>query len=256
MKRLRVVLEYAWTLVLIVALLVFIIGFAFALPIWFRPFYYMQIGPLKIEENSGFTYDQIVKAYNDVMNYLNFGTPFAVGGLKCSAAAVSHFEDCKVLFDLDTLGVIISAVVLVGGLLLAKFAEFKPKKIAGFDYSFYTGVVGALIPPVVGIAIAVDFENAFRLFHTIFFPGKDNWLFSWYEDEIIRILPEEFFMSCGILIIVVWFAACIALIVRGVIKRKKLLKAVAVCTEGDNPAEDAGSSRDGDFCDNSQEKTK
>ena len=229
MNKFKVVAEYIWTVVLIVALLVFIIGVAFAIPIWFRPFYYMQIGPLNIVEESGFSYEQILAAYNDVMNYLNFGTPFGVGGLKCSESAASHFADCKILFDLDTWGVIISAVLLLGGFLLAKFAGVKPKKLGGFEFSFYSGLVGAIIPPVVGIAIAVDFEKAFTLFHSLFFPGKDNWRFNWYTDEIIRILPEEFFMNCGILIIALWFAACIALIVRGVICRRKTKMAVNAC---------------------------
>ena len=175
------------------------------------------------------SYEQILAAYNDVMNYLNFGTPFGVGGLKCSESAASHFADCKILFDLDTWGVIISAVLLLGGFLLAKFAGVKPKKLGGFEFSFYSGLVGAIIPPVVGIAIAVDFEKAFTLFHSLFFPGKDNWRFNWYTDEIIRILPEEFFMNCGILIIALWFAACIALIVRGVICRRKTKMAVDAC---------------------------
>lgn len=219
--KVKNVLGYVWTAVLIIALLVFIIAVAFAIPIWFRPFYYMQIKPLDIENTSGFSYDQIIAAYNEVLDYLNFGTPFGVGDLAYSESGKSHFEDCKILFDLDTWGVIISAVVLVAGALLAKFVGFKPEKIGGFDYSFYTGVAGAVIPPVVGIAIAADFEGAFTLFHTLFFPGKENWHFDWYKDQVIRILPAEFFMNCGILIIAVWFAACIALIVRAIIRRKK-----------------------------------
>ncbi len=229
MNKFKVVAEYIWTVVLIVALLVFIIGVAFAIPIWFRPFYYMQIGPLNIVEESGFSYEQILAAYNDVMNYLNFGTPFGVGGLNYSEEGAKHFADCKVLFDLDTWGVIISAVVLLGGFLLAKFAGVKPKKLGGFEFSFYSGLVGAIIPPVVGIAIAVDFQNVFTLFHKIFFPGKTNWIFSEKLDEIILILPKEFFMNCGILIIALWFAACIALIVCGIIRRRKTKMAVDAC---------------------------
>jgi len=225
MGKTRKILGVVWTIVLIIALLVFIIAFSFALPIWFRPFYYAQINPLHIPEKSGFSYEQIVKAYNDVMNYLNFGTEFGVGGLAYSESGKSHFEDCKILFDLDTWGLLISALVLIAGAVLAKFVNFRPHKLGGFDYSFYTGLIGAVIPPVVGIAIAVDFDGAFTLFHTLFFPGKDNWHFDWNADQIIRILPAEFFLSCGILIIVIWFAACIALIVRGAIKRKKEIAA-------------------------------
>ncbi|MBQ7327319.1 MAG: DUF1461 domain-containing protein, partial [Clostridia bacterium] len=59
----------------------------------------------------------------------------------------------------------------------------------------------------------------FRIFHTIFFPGKDNWLFSWYEDEIIRILPQNFFMNCAILIFVSIVLLCLACIILSLIPR-------------------------------------
>lgn len=231
MGKTKTILGYAWTILLIVCLLAFIIAFAFAVPIWFRPFYYMQIKPLDIEAQSGFSYDRIIAAYDDVLDYLNFGTPFGVGDLRYSESGKSHFEDCKILFDLDLWGLIVSAVVLLAGFLLAKFAHFSPRKIGGFDFSFYSGVIGAVIPPVVGIAMLVDFEGAFKLFHTLFFPGKDNWYFDPFEDEVIRILPAEFFMNCGILIIVIWFALCITFIVRGIVRKKKAAAVLSAASD-------------------------
>ncbi|MBQ1385985.1 MAG: DUF1461 domain-containing protein, partial [Erysipelotrichales bacterium] len=52
----------------------------------------------------------------------------------------------------------------------------------------------------------------FVVFHTIFFPGKTNWIFDWNDDQIIRILPEEFFRNAGILIVALLFTGCAALI--------------------------------------------
>jgi integral membrane protein (TIGR01906 family) len=54
--------------------------------------------------------------------------------------------------------------------------------------------------PVVGSLAAVDFDRAFVIFHKIFFPGKSNWLFDYDADQIIRVLPQDFFMNCAILI--------------------------------------------------------
>lgn len=214
-----------YSICLIVVLLVFIIAFAFALPIWFRPFYYWQIDGLDLENYSGFTREQIITAYDDVLNYLNFGTPFKTGELKYSESGKSHFEDCKVLFDLDTWGFIISGVLLIAAALLYKFKVIRPAKLLKFDFYFYTGIAGVVIPVVAGIAIASDFENAFALFHKLFFPGKTNWIFSPADDEIIKILPEEFFMRCGILIIAVWFGACLALLITAIVKRRRAIKA-------------------------------
>lgn len=210
-----------WSVILAFCGVIFIIGFSIALPIWFRPFYYSQIEKLDIVDYSGFTREQIIKAYDDVLNYLNFGTPFATGELKYSESGKSHFEDCKILFDLDTWATLISGLVLSAALVLKRLKVLKPAKLAKFDWFFYSGIFAVLLPIVLGGAVAVDFENAFVVFHKIFFPGKENWMFNWYEDEIIRILPSEFFMNCAIFIAVALFVLAIISIVVGIVNRRK-----------------------------------
>ena len=210
-----------WSVILAFCGVIFIIGFSIALPIWFRPFYYSQIEKLDIVDYSGFTREQIIKAYDDVLNYLNFGTPFATGELKYSESGKSHFEDCKILFDLDTWATLISGLVLSAALVLKRLKVLKPAKLAKFDWFFYSGIFAVLLPIVLGGAVAVDFENAFVVFHKIFFPGKENWMFNWYEDEIIRILPSEFFMNCAIFIAVALFVLAIISIVVGIVNRHK-----------------------------------
>ena len=210
-----------WSVILAFCGVIFIIGFSIALPIWFRPFYYSQIEKLDIVDYSGFTREQIIKAYDDVLNYLNFGTPFATGELKYSESGKSHFEDCKILFDLDTWATLISGLVLSAALVLKRLKVLKPAKLAKFDWFFYSGIFAVLLPIVLGGAVAVDFENAFVVFHKIFFPGKENWMFNWYEDEIIRILPSEFFMNCAIFIAVALFVLAIISIVVGILNRLK-----------------------------------
>lgn len=210
-----------WSIVLIFFGFIFIVGISIALPIWIRPFYYMHVNLLDIEEYSGFTREQIITAYNDVLNYLNFGTPFKTGELKISEEATAHFVDCKFLFDLDTWATIIAGLVLIAGLLLKKFKVLAPSKLLKCDWYFYSGLLAIIVPIVLGGAIAIDFDNAFVVFHKIFFPGKENWMFNWYEDEIIRILPSEFFMNCAIFIAAVLFALATACITVGLVKRKK-----------------------------------
>ena len=72
------------------------------------------------------------------------------------------------------------------------------------------GLGGAFL--IVGGLAALDFDRAFTVFHTIFFPGKTNWLFDPDTDQIINILPETFFMDCAILILAVLVIGCAALI--------------------------------------------
>lgn len=213
-----------WTICLIFFGFIFIVAFSIALPIWFRPFYYMCIDWLNIEEYSGYSREQILVAYNDVLNYLNFGTPFKTGVLPYSEEAKSHFEDCKILFDLDTWALIISSVVLIVAIILKKKNILIPAKLFKFDWFFFSGITSLIIPIVLGGAIAVDFDKAFVVFHKIFFPGKDNWIFDWYDDHIIRILPSEFFMLCGILIAVLLFVLAGVAIGFGISRRVKFKK--------------------------------
>ena len=72
---------------------------------------------------------------------------------------------------------------------------------------------------VIGAAAAVDFDRAFTVFHTLFFPGKDNWLFDPYYDPVILLLPQEFFRNCAILILAVLLITCAMLMLRD--KRKR-----------------------------------
>ena len=57
-----------------------------------------------------------------------------------------------------------------------------------------------MLPVVLGILAALDFNRAFVVFHSIFFPGKSNWIFDYRTDPIILVLPQNFFMHCAMLI--------------------------------------------------------
>ena len=73
---------------------------------------------------------------------------------------------------------------------------------------------------LAGLA-ALDFNRAFVIFHAIFFPGKDNWIFDSATDQIILVMPEEFFCNCAILIGVVLLTCCTVLILTDLLRRKK-----------------------------------
>jgi len=73
----------------------------------------------------------------------------------------------------------------------------------------------------VGALAAADFDRAFVIFHSLFFPGKGNWLFDPAKDQIINILPQTFFMNCAILILILLLLGCLALILWDVLPRRK-----------------------------------
>ena len=68
---------------------------------------------------------------------------------------------------------------------------------------------------LIALLAALDFDGAFTVFHSIFFPGKDNWLFDPVTDPVILILPEAFFRNCAIAIVTVLLTVCIVLVVTG-----------------------------------------
>lgn len=190
-------------LALLMAVAVFfcILTMSIGLPIYIRPFYYLHIEALDLSGVSGFTADQIVTAYDEVLDYLTLpGRTFGTGVMACSQRAADHFLDCKVLFDLNA-GILMGSLAVILGLsLLCRSGKLGTLRLGG-RHAAWWGAFGALgIPLIVGSLAALDFNRAFVIFHSVFFPGKDNWLFSWYEDQIIRVLPQQYFMNCAILI--------------------------------------------------------
>ena len=159
-------------------------------------------------EKTGWTAEQIREAFDDVMDFLLKGTEFRTGDLLWSESGKTHFADCKVLFYLD-----LWIFAVTGALLLAVFWAFRRKKQrparpAGHGPSFWAGVLILVLFGGFGAFAASDFDRAFTVFHKIFFPGKTNWVFDPRTDQIILVMPEEFFRNCAILI-----AALLALFV-------------------------------------------
>lgn len=190
-----------FALLLAVAVFFLILTASIGLPIYIRPFYYAHIRALELPEVSGFTADQIRFAYDEVLDYLTLpGREFGTGDMACSEAAADHFADCKVLFDLNAWVLLGSAAVIGVLLILQRKGILGPLKLGNRTGPFWGALAAVGIPLVVGFLAALDFNRAFVIFHSIFFPGKDNWIFNWYTDQIIRVLPQQFFMNCAILI--------------------------------------------------------
>ena len=205
---------------------ILIITFSIGLPIYIRPFYYAQIDSLNIEKYSGFDRETIIEAYDDVLEYLTIpGRDFGTCSLEYSENGKSHFVDCKGLFDLNIIAFLISLVGVVSLVILNKKGIFDLWRPFGMNILFSSGVYTLAGFAVIGGLAAIDFDNAFTVFHKIFFPGKENWLFDWYKDEIIRILPQDFFMNCAILILASVITLCVGCILFGVIEKAKRSKA-------------------------------
>lgn len=197
----------------------FLLTVSIGLPIYIRPFYYAHIGTYDLAGLSGYSEAQIREAYDEVLDYLTLpGREFGTGELPHSPEGKSHFEDCKVLFDLNASILLGSGCILV--VLFAMRNRWGAYRLGKHSALLWAAVLLLTAPIMIGCLAALDFDRAFVVFHSIFFPGKTNWVFDWYQDPIIRVLPQDFFRNCAILIGVGLVAMAVGILVwEG--KRKK-----------------------------------
>ena len=180
-----------------------VLSASIAVPLLCRPFYYAHIKALNLDGYTG----------------------FAAGVLPFSASGASHFADVRVLFLLDLWIAVISLAALVILFVLSRKRKLTPAPLLGHGPGFWAAIgLGGLFL-IIGSLVATNFERAFVVFHSIFFPGKTNWLFDWRTDPIILLLPEDFFRNCAILILALLVFWCVVLIAADLLaqrRRKKL----------------------------------
>ena len=182
-----------------VCVFLFLLTASIGLPIYIRPFYYAHIEAYDLAGVSGYSVDEIKEAYDQILDYLTLtGKAFGTGVMPCSHEAEHHFADCRVLFELNASILLISGAVLAVLFLMRR--KWGPYRLGKHSAAFWAAVLSVTAPMIIGALAAIDFDRAFVVFHSIFFPGKTNWLFDWYADPIIRVLPQEFFRNCAILI--------------------------------------------------------
>ena len=112
---------------------------------------------------------------------------------------MAHFADCKFWFQADLVIFAVTALLL---LILLIWTLRSPRFAEGFAFSPIKGGVILLLVLLLGLGLwgLVDFESLFVAFHTLFFPGKTNWIFDARADQIILILPEDFWARAAALV--------------------------------------------------------
>lgn len=209
------------TVILAVLMAVVLLSASIAAPILCRPFYYAHIAPLGLVERTGHTEEEIKTAFDEMLDYCLGAEEFSTGVLKWSESGKDHFTDVRFLFLLDLRVLGLCALLLLIILTVMRAASWRPRRLWGRGPAFWAGTGLAAVFLMVGGLAALDFDRAFTVFHTIFFPGKDNWLFDPRTDEIINILPQEFFMHCAILILGILILGCAILIGADLKRRRK-----------------------------------
>ncbi len=205
-----------------IAVVILVITMSIGLPIYIRQFYYAHIDALNLSENTGYTKAEIYDAYDDVLDYLTIpGEEFGTGNLPHSEEGRSHFADCKKLFDLNAVALLISFAAVLTIYILSKVRVIRLAEPFGFKISFFAGIVTLALFLALAVVVLMDFQTAFFTFHRIFFPGKSNWLFNPLTDPIILIMPRQFFMNCAILICSSIISISSFLVIKGIVLRTR-----------------------------------
>ena len=208
----------------IIAIVILTVTLSIGLPIYVREIYYAHL-PLIQEQVYGWTdvrvdAEVITEAYDEVLDFLTLpGREFGSGRLPYSEQGKGHFEDCKVLFDLNRNAFLIALATVVILLVWQKCGLIRLVNFRGLSPTFWAGVTTLTTFATLALLVAPNFERAFTIFHKLLFPGKSNWYFDPYNDPIILFMPIEFFMNCAALICLSILAISLVHILIGYIRR-------------------------------------
>ena len=174
-----------------------------------------------IPEASGYSREEILENYDALIEYnsLFFVGELEVPTLPMSEGGRIHFVEVKNIF------VAIEIIGIVAFVLLGAYTAYsiKMRDRSALLTLRNTGILTVAVPAVVALGVAINWDAAFVIFHKIFF-RNDLWIFNYNTDPVIRILPDEYFLACAIMIIsivVLWSVLCTVLYL---ILRKKLMK--------------------------------
>lgn len=184
----------------------FIITSVISFTVKFKQIYYFDINYLNIpilsdmnEEEIKLNYDYLID-YNTSNEKMNFKLPT----LESSTQGKIHFEEVRNIFqNLAIINKITLILVVIGAYIC-----FKCKNLDVLKYSAWTLIT---LPILIAIPIIINFEKIFEMFHKLFF-NNDYWIFDPTIDPVINMLPAEFFLHEGILVLGIIFSISILML--------------------------------------------
>lgn len=183
--------------VLAILLSFFALGFTIKFTLNFTPLYAFDVSYLNLDKELGMDKATLVKNYKAVIGYIEKSSikKLSIPDFKMSKQGEIHFEEVKAIFNkID--------FIFYSSIILFTIIFITSKKNKKIDYKFLnlSSILIIMLPAVLLIPFAVDFNKSFVIFHKIFF-NNDYWLFDPSTDPIINALPEAYFFHCSILIL-------------------------------------------------------
>ena len=166
-----------------------------------RPLYYWDTDNLQIPETSGYSKEICIENYDALIDYNLIGgsEKLVFPSFSMSEQGEIHFAEVKEIFI--TMQVIsIAGIILFAGFMLYRKLHGVPRE--GTLWMRFTGIVLLSAVVLIGLAMTIDWQWSFEFMHKVFF-DNDYWLFDPKYDPVITILPDRFFLHCGMMIVLI-----------------------------------------------------
>lgn len=163
-----------------------------------RFIYYFDINNLDIPEISGYSAQICRINYDTLIDYNLIGgeDKLVFPSFSMSDTGEIHFREVKDIF-------IKMQIAAVSGIItFAAWIIYVSKKGVRKSNTLWMRITGVLLiftASATAVLMMADWEAAFQTMHEIFF-DNDYWIFDPAEDPVIKILPDEFFFHCGVVI--------------------------------------------------------
>lgn len=177
-------------------LMLFIISSAVVLTLNARWLYLMDISLLHIDMSSGMTTQKILENYDALIRYNQIWQRgvLVFPSLAMSHSGAVHFAEVKRIFDIIQLLCAVTGIISLVNIIRGIRSGRK-------RYLRTAGILTIVLPLVLGLLLALNWDRFFIGFHKLVF-RNDYWLFDPATDPVITILPDEYFMHCAIMILV------------------------------------------------------
>lgn len=151
----------------------------------------------RIVEATGRTQAELDRISKDTITYLQTGEKHLMTD-HYGQRETAHMADVFGLFRLARMFKLISMVLIVGILSWAFIGHFFDRMVGAMNYTL---VVGLLAFAALAYFASRHWDQAFTMFHRIFF-NNDLWLLNPATDLMIQMMPAPFFVGMAVRIAV------------------------------------------------------
>lgn len=164
-----------------------------------------------IAEYVGVEQKQVVKMYKSMQDQIKSGDTQYLKPY-FNEREISHMEDVHNLFNLANIIKYISLFIILMFLLYFIFSSNNINKVNNIKIVRKSIFIIMILLVILTIIISIDFSSAFIKFHKIFF-NNDLWILDPKTDLMIRMLPENYFLSISLRIFLTFISGVILSII-------------------------------------------